>query len=195
MASKKQLSADADAFVPAPTNNDETIPVAPAAVEDQRALVADKLRRLQHAQRAQLKAMLPKLPEGPAKLQLKKKIWAIEKELFPKEAAAPPPRRAIEAVAAVALPRSPSRATALLGKYSATAAARRASSDVDIVGPRRVQTEPPRRRRQSVGVRHPGAIGGGGGQRNDEASQYAAHGYCVLKGGSPPMPWKRCAMI
>ena len=52
MASKKQLSADADAFVPAPTNNDETIPVAPAAVEDQRAVVADKLRRLQHAQRA-----------------------------------------------------------------------------------------------------------------------------------------------
>ena len=102
MASKKQLSADADAFVPAPTNNDETIPVAPAAVEDQRAVVADKLRRLQHAQRAQLKAMLPKLPEGPAKLQLKKKIWAIEKELFPKEAAAPPPRRAIEAVAAEA---------------------------------------------------------------------------------------------
>ena len=144
MASKKQLSADADAFVPAPTNNDETIPVAPAAVEDQRAVVADKLRRLQHAQRAQLKAMLPKLPEGPAKLQLKKKIWAIEKELFPKEAAAPPPRRAIEAVAAEALPAPSSRATALLGKYSATAAARRASSDVDIVVPaRRVQTEPP----------------------------------------------------
>ena len=112
MASKKKLSADADAFVPAPTNNDETIPVAPAAVEDQRAVVADKLRRLQHAQRAQLKAMLPKLPEGPAKLQLKKKIWAIEKELFPKEAAAPPPRRAIEVVAAEALPAPSSRATA-----------------------------------------------------------------------------------
>ena len=92
MASKKELSADADAFVPASTNNDETIPVAPAAVEDQRAVVADKLRRLQHAQRAQLKAMLPKLPAGPAKLQLKKKIWALEKERFPKEAAAPPPQ-------------------------------------------------------------------------------------------------------
>ena len=99
MASKKQLSADAPAFAPAstppnnnetiPVNNDETIAVPQAPVEDQRAVVADKLRRLQHAQRAQLKAMLPKLPEGPAKLQLKKKIWAIEKELFPKEAAAP----------------------------------------------------------------------------------------------------------
>ena len=88
MASKKQLSADADAFVPAPTNNDETIAVPQAPVEDQRAVVADKLRRLQHAQRAQLKAMLPKLPEGPAKLQLKKKIWALEKELFPRDAAA-----------------------------------------------------------------------------------------------------------
>ena len=135
MASKKELSADAPAFMPDRTtpNNDETIPVAPAPVEDQRAVVADKLRRLQHAQRAQLKAMLPKLPEGPAKLQLKKKIWALEKELFPKEAAPPPPpRRAIEAVAAAALPAPSSRATALLGKYSATAAARRASSDVDI---------------------------------------------------------------
>ena len=106
MASKKQLSADAPAFAPVstPPNNDETIPVnneetiavPQAPVEDQRAVVADKLRRLQHAQRAQLKAMLPKLPEGPAKLQLKKKIWAIEKELFPKEAAAPPPRRAVQ---------------------------------------------------------------------------------------------------
>ena len=107
MASKKELSADAPAFVPdrttpnndetIPVNNDETIAVPQAPVEDQRAVVADKLRRLQHAQRAQLKAMLPKLPEGPAKLQLKKKIWALEKELFPQEAAAPPrrcPRRA-----------------------------------------------------------------------------------------------------
>ena len=44
MASKKQLSADAPAFAPVstPPNNDETIPVAPAAVEDQRAVVADK---------------------------------------------------------------------------------------------------------------------------------------------------------
>ena len=133
MASKKELSADAPAFAPVstPPNNDETIPVAPAAVEDQRAVVADKLRRLQHAQRAQLKAMLPKLPEGPAKLQLKKKIWAIEKELFPKEAAAPPPRRAIEAVAAEALlsgrapsrwPRSSSSAGASPGPRAASAA-------------------------------------------------------------------------
>ena len=196
MPPKKELSADAPPFAPAstppnnddtiPVNNDETIPVAPAAVEDQRAVVADKLRRLQHAQRAQLKAMLPKLPEGPAKLQLKKKIWAIEKELFPKEAAAPPPRRAIEAVAAEALPAPSSRATALLGKYSATAAARRASSDVDIVVPaRRVQTEPP----ASAGTVKASASdilkrysSSAAAKRQDEAPQYAAHGYCVLKG-------------
>ena len=130
--------------------------------------------------------MLPKLPEGPAKLQLKKKIWAIEKELFPKEAAAPPPRRAIEAVAAEALPAPSSRATALLGKYSATAAARRASSDVDIVVPaRRVQTEPP----ASAGTVKASASdilrrysSSAAARRKDEASQYAAHGYCLLKG-------------
>ncbi len=183
MASKKQLSADAPAFAPVstPPNNDETIPVAPAAVEDQRAVVADKLRRLQHAQRAQLKAMLPKLPEGPAKLQLKKKIWAIEKELFPKEAAAPPPRRAIEAVAAEALPAPSSRATALLGKYSATAAARRASSDVDIVVPaRRAPAAAP----ESTGSTASASdiLRRYSSSAAATAGHYAAHGYCVLKG-------------
>ena len=191
MPPKKELSADAPAFAPAstppnndetiPVNNDETIPVAPAAVEDQRAVVADKLRRLQHAQRAQLKAMLPKLPEGPAKLQLKKKIWAIEKELFPKEAAAPPPRRAIEAVAAEALPAPSSRATALLGKYSATAAARRASSDVDIVVPaRRAPAAAP----ESTGSTASASdiLRRYSSSAAATAGQYAAHGYCLLKG-------------
>ena len=50
----------------------DNIPVAPAPVADQRAAVADKLRRLQLAQRAQFKQMLPKLPEGPAKLSIRK---------------------------------------------------------------------------------------------------------------------------
>ena len=158
----------------------DNIPVAPAPVADQRAAVADKLRRLQLAQRAQFKQMLPKLPEGPAKLSIKKKLWALEAELYPPRPPPPPPPPRVPAAKCAA-------AAAVLSKYSATKVARRAG-DVDIVVPARRARDAaaPAAAGATASARdilkHYSSSAAAAGPKADASSAYAAHGYCLLKG-------------